>query len=364
MNMTQTGPVPDAETTTIEISDWAQLPSDPLVSVYMLTYRHEKFISEAIQGVIAQQCNFPIELIIGEDCSPDGTRKIISDYQRRYPKLIRVITSDTNVGARANSTRCRKACRGSYVAICEGDDYWTDPTKLTRQVTLFQANPRLTLVGHAVSVQDASNNAVQVIERSAHCTRCLSTKEVILGDGYFIRTCTLMVKRDVLLHPPPWLVNAPVGDYPLVLYASQLGEIGYIDRVMSTYRTNVSHSWIDRMGKQSSVTEKLALAYQFHEMFNGFNVSSHRRYRKDVRRISSKYVYDAIMRSDAAKFTKFIMLMRHARWLNLFDYTVGFVAILLGLRLTYIRSMPALLIMYLRRLLNDRSHKYSIKVPP
>ncbi|MGH7238758.1 MAG: glycosyltransferase, partial [Candidatus Saccharimonadales bacterium] len=121
---------------TIEISNPAVLPEKPVVSIHMSTYKHEKYIAAAIEGVVTQQYPFPFELIIGEDCSPDNTRQIVLDYQRRYPHIIRVLTAETNVGAKANTLRCRNAVRGDYIAICEGDDYWTDTSKLMRQVEL------------------------------------------------------------------------------------------------------------------------------------------------------------------------------------------------------------------------------------
>src|SRR5690606_34799591 len=100
-----------------EISDSDLLADNPLVSVCMLAYGHEDFIDGAIEGVAAQQCNFPIELIIGDDRSPDRTSEIVLDYQKRYPGLVRILTSDKNVGAYANARRCLLATRGKYIAL-------------------------------------------------------------------------------------------------------------------------------------------------------------------------------------------------------------------------------------------------------
>lgn len=123
-----------------EISNPAALSKNPLVSVKMITYNHEPYIAQAIEGVIMQETDFPIELIIGEDCSTDRTREIVLDYQKKHPDIIRVITSEKNVGMQKNSFRTNKACRGKYIAICEGDDYWIDPLKLRKQVDFLEAN--------------------------------------------------------------------------------------------------------------------------------------------------------------------------------------------------------------------------------
>jgi len=113
----------------------------PLVSVAMITYNHRLCIRQAIEGVVSQKTTFPFELIIGEDCSTDGTREIVFDCQRRHPSLIRVVTSERNVGARQNAQRTHAACLSKYVAFCEGDDYWHASDKLAKQVGFLEAHP-------------------------------------------------------------------------------------------------------------------------------------------------------------------------------------------------------------------------------
>ena len=120
--------------------------TEPLVSVKMITYNHAPYIAQAIEGVLQQKTNFPFELVIGEDCSTDGTREIVFEYQEKYPDIIRVITSDKNVGMKKNGYRTTKACRGKYVAFCEGDDYWHHPDKLQKQVDYLESHPECGMV--------------------------------------------------------------------------------------------------------------------------------------------------------------------------------------------------------------------------
>ncbi len=108
--------------------------TDPLVSVKMITYNHASHIRQAVEGVLNQKTDFRFELVIGEDCSTDGTRQIVRQYQQRFPDIVRIVSSDQNVGLYANSKRTHQACRGEYLAFCEGDDYWHDAGKLQRQV--------------------------------------------------------------------------------------------------------------------------------------------------------------------------------------------------------------------------------------
>lgn len=121
---------------------------DPLVSICCITYNHEAFISGAIDGFLKQETNFDYEIIIGEDCSTDNTRKIIDKYANKYPGLIQVITSDSNVGPVLNEYRTLLAAKGKYIAFCEGDDYWTDSLKLQKQVDFLEANTGYSVCFH------------------------------------------------------------------------------------------------------------------------------------------------------------------------------------------------------------------------
>lgn len=120
----------------------------PLLSIVTITYNHEPFIAKTIEGVLMQQVNFPIELIIAEDCSTDGTRAICQHYAELYPELIRLITSESNVGAIENERRAFVAAKGKFIACCEGDDYWTDSLKLQKQVDFLEAHPNYSACFH------------------------------------------------------------------------------------------------------------------------------------------------------------------------------------------------------------------------
>lgn len=126
--------------------------NNTIVSVCMITYNHENFIREAIDGVLMQKTDFSIELIIGEDCSTDSTRKIVSEYAEKYPKIIRPLLPDKNLGMSKNFLKTLKACTGKYIALCEGDDYWTDPNKLQKQVDFLEANEEYSICSHRYKV--------------------------------------------------------------------------------------------------------------------------------------------------------------------------------------------------------------------
>lgn len=137
----------------IETSDAEKLCKHPVVSVHMLTYNHESYIRQAIDGVMMQKTDFEFELVIGEDCSKDRTREICFEYQKRYPDKIRVLWWHENLGkvrhpAGGNLIRTTAHCRGEFIAYCEGDDYWIDPLKLQKQVDVMRAYPN---VGYCIT---------------------------------------------------------------------------------------------------------------------------------------------------------------------------------------------------------------------
>lgn len=115
-----------------------------LVDIPMCVYNHEKFIAKAIEGVIIQNTNFKFRLILGEDASTDNSKEIIMDYVEKYPDIIFTIFHKQNVGMKENSRLLFSKCTSKYIALCDGDDYWTDPLKLQKQVAFLEANPKFT----------------------------------------------------------------------------------------------------------------------------------------------------------------------------------------------------------------------------
>ncbi|MEI8059846.1 MAG: glycosyltransferase, partial [Ferruginibacter sp.] len=122
----------------------------PDISILMITYNHGAFIAKAIEGVLLQQTNYSIELIIGEDKSTDDTRKVCEAFAKKYPEKIKLLPSDYNYGMGKNFIRTMEACTGKYIAICEGDDYWIDKNKLQTQVEFLEKNTTYSLCFHDI----------------------------------------------------------------------------------------------------------------------------------------------------------------------------------------------------------------------
>ncbi len=147
----------------------------PLVSVRLVTYNHEKWIAQCLESILMQRTDFPFEVIVGEDCSTDGTLEIVLAYAERHPDKIRVLPAEANLGAMTNSYRVQQACRGKYHAMIEGDDYWIDPLKLQKQVDFMEANPDMTLCFHNVFVVNDGQPQRQPLlhrRRAGHIDLC------------------------------------------------------------------------------------------------------------------------------------------------------------------------------------------------
>lgn len=344
-----------------EISDMTRMARQPLVSVQMLAYRHEPFIARAIQGVVDQQTDFPIELIIAEDCSPDGTLKIVLEYQRRHPDLIRVLTGDSNVGMRANGDRSLSASRGEFIAICEGDDYWCDPTKLARQIEIFRAHPQCTLVFHAAAYVDSESGGQTRTSRQALFSRMLSTDEVILGDGGLIPTASILMRRDIALDLPSWYHQAPVGDYPLALRATLRGKVAYLDRIMSVYSTNVPHSWTQRY--VPDMGSRMLYARQIEAMFAGFSAESGRRFDWAIREMISKYYSDPLVRLPGSMEERRRFYHEAAEKLQGSDRLLAWLATRCGLKLPFIKDIVRKS-RSLRRLIMSHAFGERIRIGP
>ena len=228
-----------------ETSDPAVLAKIPLVSVLIITYNHSPYIADAIEGVICQKTGFPIELIIGEDCSTDNTRGIVLEYQRRYPQMIRVINSDRNVGMQRNYLRVHEAARGKYIAFCEGDDAWIDDRKLEKQVNVMRSEPDCSMVFHAAEIFRVKKGTVEV-RHYGSSAKTFSLAEVVLAGSGFIFAGSTMVRRTMVVPLPKWVIDCEVGDYPFAVHCASRGKVIYLPDVMSVYRMGVPGSWVVR----------------------------------------------------------------------------------------------------------------------
>nr|WP_319493617.1 glycosyltransferase [uncultured Desulfobacter sp.] len=213
-----------------------------LVSVWCIAYNQEQYIAQAIESWLMQKTDFPIEIVIGEDCSTDNTRAIIDSYQAKYPDLIRVIGSENNVGMMANFVRTLEACKGDFIALCEGDDYWTDPLKLQKQFDFLTHAPEYSVCFHPVRVQVGEEVKDDFITQNVHETTTIYD----LSKGNFIHTPSVMMRRNSKVINSIRDLNSPLGDYVLHTLNAQYGNIKKLPDCMANYRVHDGGIWSNK----------------------------------------------------------------------------------------------------------------------
>jgi glycosyltransferase involved in cell wall biosynthesis len=219
-------------------------PADVKVSVCMITYNHEAFIAQAVESVLMQQTDFAVELVIGEDCSTDGTRAIVCDFGERYPARIRLRLPERNQGMQANGLATLKECRGQYIALLDGDDYWTDPNKLQKQVDFLEGHPEYPFCFHPVFLREENTGQERKHYYSALGCGALGIRDYytlddLLEYSNFIPTDSVVFRNRVFEELPDWFYQAPFGDFPLHILnicSSGLEHFGFIDEHMAVYR--------------------------------------------------------------------------------------------------------------------------------
>jgi glycosyltransferase involved in cell wall biosynthesis len=252
------------------------MTTTPLVDIIMPTYNHERFIAQSIESVLAQQTNFEYRLNIADDCSTDNTQMIIKDYAQKHPDQISVVLSPHNIGIVHKdrlSIRVLKLCTAKYVALLEGDDYWTDPHKLQRQVDFLEGHPDFAICCHNVTMfyEDGSGKTTNLLPPD-HPE--VSTLEHLLFVN-FIPTCSVLFRRGLFGELPDWYYTLKLGDWPIHIMNAQHGKIGYINEVMAAYRFHQGGFW----SAMSPVSQGLEIIkmLQHVDAYLGFN------YKKQIR---------------------------------------------------------------------------------
>ena len=219
------------------------------VTVSLITYNHAPFVAQAIESVLMQQTGFDFELLIGEDDSPDGTRQIVTDYQARYPGRIRLLLNDRKNVVHVNGkptglwnfANNLHNSRGEYIALLDGDDYWTSPLKLQKQVDFLEQNRDCALCFHNVRILDEADPARQELHHTNPMRAQYGLEDLLRGN--FMHTCSVMFRSRLFGDFPSWFFKCSMGDWPLHVLNAQHGRIGYLDEVMAVYRKHGQGAW-------------------------------------------------------------------------------------------------------------------------
>jgi len=237
----------------------------PVVSIFCITYNHEKFIRDAIEGFLAQETTFPVEILIHDDASTDGTTEILREFEAKYPQLFRTVLQTENQWSKGIKPRTflDPMIRGEFIALCEGDDYWNDPQKLQKQIELLQSRLDIVATCHRVRCQrEATVSAAKEYRSGADFYPDLELAQEIPWSVLIrrnpVQTCSVVYRRSAMPQQPRWFHGLAMGDWPLCLELSTKGVIHYSPEVMAAYRVHDSSYW-------SSAKKEWVLA-KTHEM--------------------------------------------------------------------------------------------------
>lgn len=252
------------------------MESVPLVTVQCLVYNHEPFLRKCLDGFVMQETTFPFEVLVHDDASTDGSAAIIREYAERYPEIIKPIYETENQHSKHDGS-LRRIVHGSahpaakYIALCEGDDYWTDAHKLQKQISFLESHPDYTM-SCSRSLLYSEKDKRMVGERYCYnSTRDIKPKDVVNRTGVFISTCTIVYRKTMRQDFVEYRQLAPVGDYPLQILCAMKGKIRYFNEPMAVYRVSNSHSWTGRQNWHRSSEQNLHRIRAMIDMFEKFS---------------------------------------------------------------------------------------------
>jgi glycosyltransferase involved in cell wall biosynthesis len=210
----------------------------PLVSICCITYNHAPFIRECIDGFLMQQTDFEFEIIIHDDASNDGTKEILLEYKNKYPDKFNLVLQNENQwtkGARGIFARFTfPRAKGKYIALCEGDDYWTDPLKLQKQVDFLEGNEEYSAVMHRLKLYFQDNSDQNELYNGANYDRICSVEDVL--DFSLDGTASLLFRHNLINKPFDVFSKFKNGDSLLFLLLASKGKIKYFSTAMGVYR--------------------------------------------------------------------------------------------------------------------------------
>lgn len=220
------------------------------VSVYCLAYNHESYIRHTLEGFVSQRTDFGFKVFVHDDASTDRTAQIITEYANAYPDIIVPILQAENQyskGVKIFRDIILPLIDTKYIAICEGDDYWTDPTKLQKQYDYMEAHPECSLCVHNTKQIDADGADLGKLFNSCNTAVDYQADDVIVagGSGLFHTSSVFYRTTDRRNMPDTFLLRS-IGDYPLAIYLSTLGRVHYLPDVMSAYRVATPGGWTAR----------------------------------------------------------------------------------------------------------------------
>ncbi len=264
----------------------------PLVSICTLVYNHESYLRECLEGIMMQRTDFTFELLIHDDASTDGSADIIREYEAKYPDIVKPIYQTENQyskGVKVSTVFQFPRAKGKYIAMCEGDDYWTDPDKLQKQIDFLEEHEEYSLCVSQYNYEYRN----RIEENRNVLGRTIDKEKIIEAGGGFFATASMVYRHNVVIDMPAFVKRAPVGDYYLTLLCLAKGRVYCLEKKTCVYRKDVVGAW-------SSLQRSEKWYQDFYNKslmsLNGFNEFTNNEYLLSVNIIKKKIFGNYIRR--------------------------------------------------------------------
>lgn len=291
-------------------------PSNILVSIHCLVYNHEPYIRKCLEGFVMQKTDFRFEAIVHADASTDKSAAIIREYAEKFPDIIKPIYQAENQYSQKNGAIGRAISaktRGKYIALCEGDDYWTDPLKLQKQVDFLENHPDYSMTCTDSIVQKGES----VLNWKRYPKNCEIPFHDVLGKrGAWIYTASMLYRREYMSDYPDFARECHIGDYPTTIHLALKGKVYFFAEKMVTYRYMHQGSWSASTKIDETFYSKWLSEIR---MLQGFNEISNRQYEKLFRRIMGKYSIYYLRHAPHMKDKLLEALPNFPKWLDFSD---------------------------------------------
>lgn len=261
------------------------MKDETMVSIICNAYNHEKYIRDALDGFVMQKTDFPFEVLVHDDASTDRTADIIREYEKRYPNIIKPIYQTENQyskGCGAVGKIQRARATGKYIALCEGDDYWTDPLKLQKQVDAMERHLEVDICAHASYGVNAAAKEIKTEFAPADKDSVLSAENVICGGGGYVATSSLLYRRQLDDNIPEFRKSMNI-DYALQIHGSLRGGMLFLRDNMSCYRMRAVGSWSSRNYENIGLT--INFLNRLCKMLNTLNDFTNKEYESIIKQI-------------------------------------------------------------------------------
>lgn len=246
----------------------------PLLSVVVLTYNQVDYISNCIESILAQKTNFNVEVLIGEDESNDGTREVCKQIAKNNAYKVKLflrsrknlIFIDGKPTGRNNLIETLKQVKGKYIALCEGDDYWTDPYKLQKQVDFLENNLDFSLCAHNARIFNEKEGKFIGLYKNTNNDIVANFPYIV--KNYFIPTASMVFRREAL-ELPDFIKTVKSADYAMQLILAHNGKVKFFKEDMSVYRVFAKGSLSSNYNTTKSIISLLKLFKEINRFSKG-----------------------------------------------------------------------------------------------